>query len=140
MPTKKLITPDKRNSVQIISNINNNNDNFSCNKSILNEEGDEGLTNSSGSSIASDETLCVDDEDHDLVLENITDIINNIDDKIKETTKGTVARSVVEQEPYSPCWPRDWLPKDCPGVRVIAVNYTTDPFLWRPVWITKRIR
>ncbi|EAA03866.5 AGAP011045-PA [Anopheles gambiae str. PEST] len=41
---------------------------------------------------------------------------------------------------WSPCWPGDWLPLDCPGVRVIAVNYTTDPYLWRPVWITKRNR
>lgn len=43
-------------------------------------------------------------------------------------------------EPYSKCWPRDWLPRDCPGVRVIALNYTTDPFLWRPLWVTKRNR
>ncbi|XP_049289760.1 uncharacterized protein LOC125767327 [Anopheles funestus] len=41
---------------------------------------------------------------------------------------------------WSSCWPGDWLPLDCPGVRVIAVNYTTDPYLWRPVWITKRNR
>lgn len=45
-----------------------------------------------------------------------------------------------ENEPYSKCWPRDWLPKDCPGVRVIALNYTTDPYLWRPPWVTKRNR
>ncbi|XP_069679722.1 protein SERAC1 isoform X2 [Periplaneta americana] len=45
-----------------------------------------------------------------------------------------------EKEPYSKCWPRDWLPKDCPGVRVIALNYTTEPFLWRPLWMTKRNR
>lgn len=44
-----------------------------------------------------------------------------------------------EDEEYSECWPRDWLPKDCPGVRVIAVNYTTD-ILWRPMWIKKRNR
>lgn len=41
---------------------------------------------------------------------------------------------------YSRCWPGDWLPLDCPGVRVIAVNYTTDPYLWRPIWIRKRNR
>lgn len=40
----------------------------------------------------------------------------------------------------SKCWPQDWLPEDCPGVRVIAINYTTDPYLWRPVWIKKRNR
>lgn len=41
---------------------------------------------------------------------------------------------------YSPCWPQDWLPQDCPGIRVIAINYTTDPYLWRPVWVKKRNR
>lgn len=41
---------------------------------------------------------------------------------------------------YSECWPRDWLPKDCPGTRVIALNYSTDPFLWRPIWIAKKNR
>lgn len=45
-----------------------------------------------------------------------------------------------KDENYSPCWPGDWLPLDCPGVRVIAVNYTTDPYLWRPLWVKKRNR
>ncbi|XP_068084928.1 protein SERAC1 isoform X2 [Anabrus simplex] len=45
-----------------------------------------------------------------------------------------------DQQEYSRCWPRDWLPLDCPGVRVIALNYTTDPFLWRPLWMKKRNR
>lgn len=42
-------------------------------------------------------------------------------------------------EEVSDCWPRDWLGMDVPGVRVIAVNYTTD-ILWRPLWIKKRKR
>ncbi|KAH8381703.1 hypothetical protein KR093_010881 [Drosophila rubida] len=41
---------------------------------------------------------------------------------------------------YSKCWPGDWLPLDCPGVRVIAVNYTTDQYLWRPLWKSKEPR
>ncbi|KDR18789.1 protein SERAC1 isoform X2 [Zootermopsis nevadensis] len=45
-----------------------------------------------------------------------------------------------EREPYSTCWPRDWLPQDCPGVRIITLSYTTDPYLWRPLWMTKRNR
>ncbi|KRT81841.1 hypothetical protein AMK59_5104, partial [Oryctes borbonicus] len=44
------------------------------------------------------------------------------------------------REEYSKCWPRDWIPYDCPGARAIALNYTTDPYLWRPVWIRKRKR
>uniref|UniRef100_A0A1Q3FNX4 Putative ribonuclease p/mrp subunit n=1 Tax=Culex tarsalis TaxID=7177 RepID=A0A1Q3FNX4_CULTA len=47
---------------------------------------------------------------------------------------------IRKDDSWSPCWPGDWLPLDCPGVRVISINYTTDPYLWRPVWITKRNR
>lgn len=46
---------------------------------------------------------------------------------------------VEEDGCYSNCWPQDWIPKDCPGVRVIALNYTTD-VLWCPVWKKKRMR
>ncbi|XP_014356656.2 uncharacterized protein LOC106709369 [Papilio machaon] len=35
---------------------------------------------------------------------------------------------------YSPCWPRDWIKIDFPGARVLSVNYTSDPYLWRPLW------
>lgn len=42
-------------------------------------------------------------------------------------------------ENYSMCWPKDWIQKDCPNVRVIAVNYSTD-VLWSPVWVKKRQR
>ncbi|XP_072376209.1 protein SERAC1 isoform X1 [Diabrotica undecimpunctata] len=42
-------------------------------------------------------------------------------------------------EDYSDCWPRDWIPKDCPNARVIALNYTTD-VLWCPTWMKKRKR
>lgn len=49
-------------------------------------------------------------------------------------------KSVSIDENYSRCWPGDWLPIDCPGVRVIALNYTTDPYLWRPIWVRKRNR
>ncbi|CAK1555983.1 unnamed protein product [Leptosia nina] len=43
---------------------------------------------------------------------------------------------------YSPCWPRDWIKEDFPGARVISINYTSDPYLWRPLWIKeiKRLR
>ena len=76
------------------------------------------------------------DNEYDQLLENITDLLNGIDDTLK-----VADREIDDKiEPYSPCWPKDWIPKDCPGVRVIAVNYTTDPFLWRPVWVAKRNR
>lgn len=49
-------------------------------------------------------------------------------------------KKFVKTEDYSPCWPKDWLSKRFPDLRVIALNYTTDPYLWRPVWIKKRNR
>ncbi|XP_045781667.1 uncharacterized protein LOC123878506 isoform X2 [Maniola jurtina] len=43
---------------------------------------------------------------------------------------------------YSPCWPKDWIRVDYPGARVISINYTSDPYLWRPLWVkeSKRLR
>ncbi|CAB3231795.1 unnamed protein product [Arctia plantaginis] len=43
---------------------------------------------------------------------------------------------------YSSCWPRDWIKEDFPGARVISINYTSDPYLWRPLWVkgSKRLR
>ncbi|KAJ8983018.1 hypothetical protein NQ317_014315 [Molorchus minor] len=45
----------------------------------------------------------------------------------------------IDDENYSKCWPKDWIHKDCPNVRVIALNYSTD-VLWCPVWAKKRNR
>lgn len=39
------------------------------------------------------------------------------------------------EEMLSTCWPRDWIPMDHPGARVISLSYTTDQYLWRPIWI-----
>lgn len=61
------------------------------------------------------------------------------EDEIRRSTDRTRSEG-VKGEDYSRCWPGDWLPLDCPGVRVIAVNYTTDPYLWRPLWVRKRNR
>lgn len=49
-------------------------------------------------------------------------------------------KKVVKTDDWSPCWPRDWLSKRFPDSRVISLNYTTDPYLWRPLWIKKRNR
>lgn len=64
-----------------------------------------------------------------------------VPDNEEELTKDKqFTPSTSTNQSYSKCWPGEWLPLDCPGVRVIALNYTTDPYLWRPVWIKKRIR
>uniref|UniRef100_A0A1Y1NIA1 DUF676 domain-containing protein n=1 Tax=Photinus pyralis TaxID=7054 RepID=A0A1Y1NIA1_PHOPY len=41
---------------------------------------------------------------------------------------------------FSKCWPKDWLSKDYPNARIISLNYSTDPYLWRPVWVKKKNR
>ncbi|XP_053946280.1 uncharacterized protein LOC128855424 [Anastrepha ludens] len=61
--------------------------------------------------------------------------VANNSSKRKNTTKLS-----ADDPNYSKCWPADWLPLDCPGVRVIALNYTTDPYLWRPLWKKKEPR
>lgn len=30
------------------------------------------------------------------------------------------------------CWPRDWLPKDVPFIRIIGINYETNLSMWMP--------
>lgn len=69
----------------------------------------------------------------------VDDIENNEPVKLTHHKAGKQPKP-KKDENYSPCWPRDWLPMDCPGVRVIAINYTTDPYLWRPLWVKKRNR
>lgn len=79
----------------------------------------------------------------------LSEIYSKIPNKTARRKKGTCdasndfkynsENSTEEQENYSPCWPRDWIHKDCPNVRVIAVNYSTD-VLWSPVWAKKRLR
>lgn len=41
---------------------------------------------------------------------------------------------------YSSCWPKDWIKVDYPNARVISINYTSDPHLWRPLWIKENKR
>ncbi|XP_037948400.1 uncharacterized protein LOC119679886 isoform X3 [Teleopsis dalmanni] len=66
---------------------------------------------------------------------------NNNNNKDNDHRKGKSSTKLSPDDPnYSKCWPGDWLPLDCPGVRVIAVNYTTDQYLWRPLWKKKEAR
>lgn len=75
----------------------------------------------------SESTVPEEDDEENATLRDLNEVPNEDDDS-------------NEDENYSRCWPGDWLPLDCPGVRVIAVNYTTDPYLWRPLWVRKSHR
>ncbi|XP_033221806.1 protein SERAC1 isoform X2 [Belonocnema kinseyi] len=37
-----------------------------------------------------------------------------------------------EEHCRTQCWPKDWLPKDVPSVRVIGINYETNLSMWTP--------
>ncbi|KAF5299507.1 hypothetical protein FQR65_LT01090 [Abscondita terminalis] len=63
---------------------------------------------------------------------------SRIDNDIFHDSPDSISEELDED--YSKCWPKDWLAKDYPSSRIIALNYTTDPYLWRPVWVKKRNR
>lgn len=73
----------------------------------------------------------------------LSNIYSKIPNKIARTEENDVDNrdddEEIKTEDFSPCWPRDWIPKDCPNARVIALNYTTD-ILWCPTWMKKRKR
>lgn len=58
------------------------------------------------------------------------------------STINQLERLAINEEikEFTNCWPRDWLPLDCPYVRVITISYSTDPYLWRPIWLRKPVR
>ncbi|XP_053623486.1 uncharacterized protein LOC128682636 isoform X2 [Plodia interpunctella] len=73
---------------------------------------------------------------------NITKVdLNDCECKTKEGSC-EVGCGCVCDKCYSTCWPRDWIKLDYPEARVISVNYTSDPHLWRPLWVKgyKRLR
>lgn len=43
-----------------------------------------------------------------------------------------LTEELSKEGPYSRCWARDWLPNDCPNVRVLGINYTTTLSQWFP--------
>ncbi|XP_059044812.1 uncharacterized protein LOC131840654 [Achroia grisella] len=62
--------------------------------------------------------------------------------KTNESRRCDVGCGCVCDECYSTCWPKDWIKEDYPNARVISINYTSDPHLWRPLWVkeSKRLR
>ncbi|XP_076782814.1 protein SERAC1 isoform X1 [Arvicanthis niloticus] len=39
--------------------------------------------------------------------------------------------AVVDEDRYTTCWPKTWLAKDCPALRIISVEYDTSLSDWR---------
>lgn len=46
----------------------------------------------------------------------------------------------ANENEFTDCWPKDWLPKDFPNARIIGLNYSTDDYLWQPIWSPARQR
>ncbi|XP_049883180.1 uncharacterized protein LOC126378812 isoform X2 [Pectinophora gossypiella] len=79
---------------------------------------------------------------------------NNNDSNSNKINKDTESNCICKKEKrncevgcgcicdncYSHCWPKDWIREDYPDARVISVNYTSDPHLWRPIWIKENKR
>ncbi|XP_008212677.1 protein SERAC1 [Nasonia vitripennis] len=38
------------------------------------------------------------------------------------------------------CWPKDWLPKDVPNLRIIGINYNTNLSMWTPLCPIEGVR
>ncbi|XP_056642679.1 protein SERAC1 [Diorhabda sublineata] len=89
--------------------------------------------------------LYVPPKDHALkrTLSNMCSIvptkIAKIENNIDNTYLNNEEEESIQSGDYTDCWPRDWIPKDCPNARIIAINYTTD-VLWCPTWMKKRKR
>lgn len=59
---------------------------------------------------------------------------------VRDSSDTASAANKLFIDSITECWPKDWLPYDCPNVRISAINYDTDPHLWRPIWYPSRKR
>lgn len=50
---------------------------------------------------------------------------------LEEFDEQKLVEESSESSPTTRCWPKDWLPKDVPGLRVLAVDYPTALSGWR---------
>lgn len=61
-------------------------------------------------------------------------------EEVRDSTDTANTTNKLFIDSITECWPKDWLPYDCPDVRISAINYDTDPHLWRPIWYPNRKR
>lgn len=70
---------------------------------------------------------------------NANDNVDEVDETEQVEEEIEFEDEEANVENFSRCWPQDWLPQDCPGVRILGINYTTD-VLWRPLWQKRQPR
>lgn len=122
------------NGIGVIKN-NNNNDT----DSRFSSENIDRIGNNNVKYLGEQDKKIVIDDDTSIQQEIVDDVILQYEAD-SDSRSHNMDNMEEKNESVSRCWPQDWLPQDCPGARVIALNYTTDPYLWRPVWISKRCR
>uniref|UniRef100_A0A8C6MWJ0 Protein SERAC1 n=1 Tax=Mus spicilegus TaxID=10103 RepID=A0A8C6MWJ0_MUSSI len=48
-----------------------------------------------------------------------------------DSQRALTESAVVDEDRYTTCWPKTWLAKDCPSLRIISVEYDTSLSDWR---------
>ncbi|XP_052025185.1 protein SERAC1 isoform X1 [Apodemus sylvaticus] len=48
-----------------------------------------------------------------------------------DSQRALTESAVVDEDRYTTCWPKTWLAKDCPALRIISVEYDTSLSDWR---------
>lgn len=49
----------------------------------------------------------------------------------KDSERVLTENALVDENRYTTCWPKTWLAKDCPALRIISVEYDTSLSDWR---------
>ncbi|XP_008837677.1 protein SERAC1 isoform X6 [Nannospalax galili] len=56
----------------------------------------------------------------------------------QDSERGQAENALEDEEKYTTCWPKTWLAKDCPALRIISVEYDTTLSDWRARCPTER--
>ncbi|XP_063126740.1 protein SERAC1 isoform X2 [Rattus norvegicus] len=48
-----------------------------------------------------------------------------------DSQRALTENALVDEDSYTTCWPKTWLAKDCPALRIISVEYDTSLSDWR---------
>lgn len=67
--------------------------------------------------------------DFEVVLDDIP-VNGNCTSNCGYTCKSEKLATCEDDDCYTYCWPRDWLPEDCDNLRVIGINYDTTLSKW----------
>uniref|UniRef100_U3E0S0 Protein SERAC1 n=1 Tax=Callithrix jacchus TaxID=9483 RepID=U3E0S0_CALJA len=49
----------------------------------------------------------------------------------QDSEQAVIQKPIEDEDKYTTCWPKTWLAKDCPALRIISVEYDTSLSDWR---------